>query len=92
MIERIDRLKNIDGMPRVTFGDSDEFFAELEKESDKFYKWVGELYLELHNGTYTSQAKIKWYNRKCEFFFREIELLMAMAYSMGKVPEATMNT
>jgi len=43
---------------RVKFSDSNEFFEELEKESDRFSKWVGELYLELHNGTYTSQVNI----------------------------------
>lgn len=42
---------------RVEFSDSNTFFDELQKESSKFYRWVGELYLELHNGTYTSQVR-----------------------------------
>ncbi|OXA64483.1 alpha-mannosidase 2C1 isoform X2 [Folsomia candida] len=87
-IERIIRVQNVDGMPKVLFSDSNTFFDALATEQDKFYKWVGELYLELHNGTYTSQARIKWYNRKCEFFFREVELLMAQAYSSGQASEA----
>ena len=37
-------------------------------------KWVGELYLEYHRGTYTSVGKNKWYNRKSEFLLRDVEL------------------
>lgn len=67
---------------------SDQFFERLEADKEKLYKWVGELYLELHNGTYTSQARIKAYNRKCEFLLREVELQMAIAYATGKITEA----
>ena len=41
---------------RIVFEGPDYFFKGLEKEGDKLVKWVGELYLELHNGTYTSQV------------------------------------
>lgn len=41
----------------VRFSVPDEFFENLATEKDKFYKWVGELYLELHNGTYTTQVR-----------------------------------
>ena len=34
----------------------DAFFTQLESEQDNFCKWTGELYLELHNGSYTSQV------------------------------------
>jgi len=37
------------------------------------------------------QAKIKWYNRKGEFFFREVEMLMAMAYSNQKVTQSALD-
>ncbi|MBQ7596895.1 MAG: alpha-mannosidase, partial [Clostridia bacterium] len=36
-------------------------------------KWVGELYLEFHRGTYTSVAKIKKNNRKSEFLYQNAE-------------------
>ena len=35
-----------------------DFFDKLEKEQHNMMRWVGELYLELHNGTYTSQVSI----------------------------------
>lgn len=37
--------------------------------------WRGELYLELHQGTLTSQAKIKAQNRMCEGLLRALEAL-----------------
>lgn len=37
----------------------DEFFSAIEEEdSSKLCRWAGELYLELHNGTYTTHAKV----------------------------------
>lgn len=91
MIERIKRMKDVDGVPKMVFGSPDYFWEELEKEEKKFYKWVGELYLELHNATYTSQARIKWYNRKCEFLFREVELLMCHSYVKAAINETQKN-
>jgi alpha-mannosidase len=44
---------------------------------------VGELYLELHRGTYTSQARTKRYNRKLEFLLREVELYSVLAMAQG---------
>ncbi|ODM94991.1 Alpha-mannosidase 2C1 [Orchesella cincta] len=76
----------------MNMSSSNAFFDRLEEDKDKLYKWVGELYLELHNGTYTSQARIKAYNRKCEFLLREVELQMAIAYASAKVTEAQKNT
>src|SRR5699024_291824 len=35
----------------------------------------GELYLEFHSGTYTSQAEIKLMNRRLELLYRETEWL-----------------
>lgn len=87
IIERIKRVQNVDGMPKVKFSYLNEFFEAMEEEEGKFYKWVGELYLELHNGTYTTQSKIKWYNRKGEFFLREVEALMCIAHVLGKVAD-----
>lgn len=36
----------------------DRLFSVLEKESSQLCTWVGELFLELHNGTYTTQAQV----------------------------------
>jgi alpha-mannosidase len=52
-----------------------DFFREAKARSKDLMTWVGELYLELHRGTYTSQAASKRDNRKCEFLLRDAELL-----------------
>jgi alpha-mannosidase len=59
MVERITRMKNQEGLPALKFGNPSEFFAEVEKESRNLAQWHGELYFELHRGTYTSQARTK---------------------------------
>ncbi|XP_054706199.1 LOW QUALITY PROTEIN: alpha-mannosidase 2C1-like [Uloborus diversus] len=76
MIERVQRLCNVDGLPKVQHGTPDQFFRIIEdKHVKELCKWSGELYLELHNGTYTSQAKMKFLNRQCEILLRDTELL-----------------
>ena len=45
--------------------------------------WVGELYLELHRGTYTSQAKNKRGNRKSEFLLRDAEFFDAVTLALA---------
>jgi alpha-mannosidase len=45
--------------------------------------WTGELYLEIHRGTYTSQAAMKDGNRRCEHLLREAELWSATADVRG---------
>ena len=55
-----------------------EFFDDIKSKTEnnpKIPHWNGELYLEFHRGTYTSQAKNKRYNRKSEFMFQRAETL-----------------
>ncbi|KAL2017493.1 hypothetical protein VTK56DRAFT_2035 [Thermocarpiscus australiensis] len=67
-------------LPRVHMGDSvDDFFDRLGRKAESFVTWYGELYFELHRGTYTTQAKNKRYNRKAEIALRDLELLATIA-------------
>ncbi|OGE50959.1 hypothetical protein PENARI_c015G12492 [Penicillium arizonense] len=70
-------------LPRVHQGKSvDEFFEALENKAasgTEFVTWYGELYFELHRGTYTTQAKTKWNNRKAEIMVHDIEYLATLA-------------
>ncbi len=52
-----------------------EEFDESCKRTGKTPRWVGELYLEFHRGTYTSMAKNKKGNRKSEFALQKAETL-----------------
>lgn len=67
------------GLPKATTGRADEFFRQLEQkvvETDRYvHQWDGELYLELHRGTYTSQAYVKKMNRYMEMLLRDTEAI-----------------
>ena len=53
--------------------------TQAQAEYTSLPVWVGEMYLELHRGTYTSQAKTKQGNRRSEHLLREAELWCATA-------------
>ena len=74
MIESAHRLRSIDGAPQVELGRAADFFARAKQEAHNLTTWVGELYFELHRGTYTSQARTKRLNRRAEQALREAEI------------------
>jgi alpha-mannosidase len=74
-LERATRLHDLEGCPPVRFGRASDFFATLAAAGDQLKSWVGELYLEFHRGTYTTQGRVKWLNRQVERRLRELELL-----------------
>ena len=59
------------------------FFEAAEAEYADAPVWAGELYLEIHRGTYTSQAAMKQGNRRSEHLLREAELWSATAAVRG---------
>jgi alpha-mannosidase len=73
------RERDLEGSPRVEFGTPLEFFSRAEAELAAAQVWSGELYLEFHRGTYTSQARTKRGNRRSEHLLREAELWAAAA-------------
>ncbi len=88
MIEMINYLSTgIKGCYRSGFISLEEFFSRLKKglQNKEVPKWVGELYLEFHRGTYTSIAKNKRNNRKGEFALWKSEWESVLAKTlMGK--------
>lgn len=78
-IERMYRYNDLKGMPKVTPKKSYDSFKLLDDKTTKYSTHNGELYLERHQGTYTTQSKNKMYNRKCEFTLRNYEILMVQA-------------
>jgi alpha-mannosidase len=74
MIESAHRLRSLGGAPRVELGRASDFFPAAEQEGRDLTTWVGELYFELHRGTYTSQARTKLLNRRAEQALREAEV------------------
>lgn len=80
MLERLARLRDVDGLPRVEVRAPAEFFARCEADLRDPLVWAGELYFELHRGTYTSQARNKRFNRQSELLLRDTEFLAALAF------------
>ena len=73
------RTASLDGSPAVHLETPSAFVdAALEAVPERPV-WAGELYLEFHRGTYTSQARTKRGNRRCERLLHEAELWSATA-------------
>ena len=87
MTGRAERLADLEGSPRVRWEHPDDFYARTRDElvgPDGQPRpgtpiWVGELYLELHRATLTSQHRTKAGNRRCEHLLVEAELWAATA-------------
>ena len=79
MLERLRRMRDVAGLPRVGIGAPRRFFARAKAELADPAVWVGELYFELHRGTYTTQAATKRDNRRCEELLHDAEFLCALA-------------
>ena len=74
MIESARRLSHLAGAPRIELSRAIDFFEAASAESHDLTTWVGELYFELHRGTYTSQSRTKRLNRRAEQALREAEI------------------
>ncbi|RXM33161.1 Alpha-mannosidase 2C1 [Acipenser ruthenus] len=81
MLQRLERVRDTDGLPRVQMSSPDQLFSALEADSTLLCTWTGELFLELHNGSYTTQAQIKKGNRQCETLLHDIEVVSSLALS-----------
>lgn len=79
MLEMRRRLDEMPGLPHVKTGTAGAYFQRLQEtfaNTDQYvHTWDGELYLEYHRGTYTSQAYNKRMNRKLELLYRDAEWL-----------------
>ncbi|HZG86472.1 alpha-mannosidase [Paenibacillus sp.] len=87
MLEMRRRLESMPGLPKAVPGRADDYFAKLEETvaaTDQYvHVWDGELYMENHRGTYTSQAFIKKANRRMELSLRAAELRAVTAGLLG---------
>ncbi|MFB9464710.1 alpha-mannosidase [Streptomyces cinereospinus] len=79
MVAKAARLRDLEGSATVTWETPADFFAKARAEYRNPPVWVGELYLELHRATLTSQAQTKQGNRRSEHLLREAELWAATA-------------
>lgn len=93
MIEKLRRCRGYANkaggdFPQVELGCTvDDFYNDLLNDTDdgkKLPSWRGELYLEYHRGTYTTQAKVKNYMRTAELLMHNVELFSTIASILKK--------
>lgn len=86
MLGAVARTRNLEGSPRTYHATPEQFFSEAQEEYPDAPVWSGELYLELHRGTLTSQANTKRGNRRSEHLLREAELWATAATVLRDAP------
>ncbi|MDM5280412.1 alpha-mannosidase [Paenibacillus silvae] len=74
MVEFAERAHLMVGQPVSRFSTAGAFFEGIEAGEPRLPRWHGDLYLELHRGTYTTHARNKRSNRKAEVLYREVEI------------------
>ncbi len=79
MLEYINRSDLMVGQPAGAYGTASDFFAGVDAAEPGLPEWRGDLYLELHRGTYTTHGRNKRNNRKAELLYREAELWNTLA-------------
>ena len=93
MLERRRRLDKIPGIPFVKTTTAGDYFRKLhetvENTKQPMATWDGEMYLEYHRGTYTSQGYNKKMNRRMEELYRKAEWMTVMkALAAGCIEQA----
>ncbi len=81
MLESYARFQEFPALPRLRMSRVDEFFESLP--AGGLPKWAGELYLELHRGTLTTQGLVKKLNREAEHRLMEAEAFATLAHLDG---------
>ena len=89
MLETLRRTRDLQGLPRTRIVTSDEFFSTLEAEPGERPVVAGELYFEYHRATYTTQARTKAGNRRCERALHDAEFLAVLGG--GDYPRAELD-
>lgn len=82
-LESLKRIENLSGISPVKSGTTKSFFDRIEKNKADYQTYKGEMYLEKHQGTYTTQAKNKYYNRLLERLLFDAELACTMAFKQN---------
>ncbi len=86
MLQRIGQLGDFPAMPALRYVNVSEWFSEILKcvsETTTLPVWVGEIYLEYHRGTLTTQGRTKFLHRRAERALISAETLGSMAAMLG---------
>lgn len=78
MIELMHRFEKLSVMPKCEHMGGAEFLERNLKNNDSLETWDGELYLEMHRGTFTTKSNMKRANRQLEYKLRTAEMLSVL--------------
>lgn len=78
MIEMMHRFDKLSVMPKCTHMGGAEFLERNLRDNQNLEVWDGELYLEMHRGTFTTKSEMKRANRRLENKFRDAEMLSVL--------------
>jgi alpha-mannosidase len=78
MLEMMKRFEKISAMPKCEHMGGAEFLERNLKDNKNLEIWDGELYLEMHRGTFTTKSDLKKTNRRLEAKFRNAEIVSIM--------------
>ncbi len=85
MLDRVERLKTLPVYPTVRYGKASDYFSwARQQDLGTLPVWKDELYLEYHQGTFTTQAKTKEYNRRLEGLLSTTEKFGTVASLFGR--------
>lgn len=83
MLENIREIAHFPGSPQSKHAFAGDFFKHLEATCGaQLPTWNGELYLEYHRGTYTTQSRNKRANRQAEIALHNAEFLCTYAKTL----------
>ena len=83
MVELMHRFGSVSVMPQTAHVSAKAFLEKNLKGNDALECWDGELYLEMHRGTFTTKSELKRYNRLLENKFRTAELVSVIRRRSG---------
>lgn len=84
MIHSVERLRKVSAMPEIAVTGAEEYLKENLNASKRLAVWDGELYLEMHRGTFTTKSDLKRGNRALEILLRDTELAESLQWLRGK--------
>lgn len=85
MVEREVQLRDFPALPKARWGSVADYFAAAHRRAAKVElpSWRGEIYLELHRGTLTTQSGVKRLHRAAERALITAETAASLAHLIG---------
>ncbi|ASJ16800.1 alpha-mannosidase [Thermococcus chitonophagus] len=83
MVEMMKHMNKVPYIPKLIKGTEEEYLRELKEHVSEMPTWEGELYVEVHRGTYTTNLNVKKLMAEAESKLRSAEIWASLAHSMG---------